>query len=156
MDWEHADSELQEFTRRLILFRRTHPVFRRRRWFQGQPIHGADQDDIAWFHPGGEQASEALWQEETVQSLGIFINGEKFPNPNARGEPVNDDSFYLIFNPHFEAVDFILPPDRWGLRWLKVLDTAQGWVEAEGAAPLEAGTTLNAAPRSFVLLQRGA
>ncbi len=154
MDWEHADNDLLEFTRRLILFRQAHPVFRRRRWFQGQPIHGADQDDIAWFHPEGEQASEALWQEETVQSLGIFINGEKFPNPNARGEPVTDDSFYLIFNPHFEAVDFILPSSRWGLRWQKVLDTAQGWLEEENNPPLEAGAALNAVPRSFVLLRR--
>ena len=71
-----------------------------------------------------------------------------------RGEPVTDDSFYLIFNPHFEAVDFILPPDRWGLRWLKVLDTTTGWVE--DALPLEAGAKLRVAPRSLVLLQRQA
>ena len=68
-----------------------------------------------------------------VHSLGIFINGENFPNPNARGEPVTDDSFYLIFNAHFEDVDFILPPNRWGMRWLKVFDTAEGWSE-DGAA----------------------
>ena len=53
-----------------------------------------------------------------VHSLAIFINGENFPNPNARGEPVTDDSFYMIFNAHFEDLDFILPPNRWGMRWL--------------------------------------
>ena len=74
--------------------------------------------------------------------------------PNARGEPVTDDSFYLIFNAHFEAVDFILPPNRWGLRWLKVFDTAQGWVEDDAA--LEAGAALSVVARSFVLLQRQA
>ena len=97
------DKDLRDFACRLIHFRRAHPVFRRRRWFQGQAIHGAGKEDIAWFDPCGEQASEQLWQEGVVHSLGIFINGENFPNPNARGEPVTDDSFYLIFNAHFEA-----------------------------------------------------
>jgi isoamylase len=154
LDWEHGDEDLREFTRRLIHFRHAHPVFRRRRWFQGESIHAPGQNDIAWFDPQGEQASEQLWEGGVVQSLGIFINGENFPNPNARGEPVTDDSFYLIFNAHFEAVNFILPPNRWGLRWLKVFDTAQGWVEDD--APLDAGAALSVVARSFVLLQRQA
>jgi glycogen operon protein len=41
------DLELQEFTRRLIHFQHEHPVFRRHRWFQGQPIYGPKQEDIA-------------------------------------------------------------------------------------------------------------
>ena len=163
LDWSNVDEDLQEFTERLIRFRHEHPVFRRRRWFQGQPIHGGDKDDIAWFNHMGEQASEELWGREIIQTLGVFLNGESFPNPNARGEPVTDDSFYLIFNAHFEAIDFILPPNRWGLRWLKVLDTVQGWLQGEGededahdASPLEAGASLTAVPRSLVLLQRRA
>ena len=83
-----------------------------------------------------------------------FSSTGKLPNPNARGEPVTDDSFYLIFNAHFEDLDFILPPNRWGMRWLKVFDTAEGWSE-DGAA-LEAGATLSVVQRSFVLLQRQA
>jgi glycogen operon protein len=159
IDWRHVDEDLQEFTERLIQFRHEHPVFRRRRWFQGQPIHGGDKDDIAWFNHMGEQASEELWGREIIQTLGVFLNGESFPNPNARGEPVTDDSFYLIFNAHFETTDFILPPNRWGLRWLKVLDTVQGWLQDEDAddpSPLEAGASLTVAPRSLVLLQRQA
>ena len=39
-DWEDVDTGLLEFTRRLIALRRDHPVFRRRRWFQGRPIRG--------------------------------------------------------------------------------------------------------------------
>ena len=87
-----------------------------------------------------------------MQSLGIFINGENFPNPHARGEPVKDDSFYLIFNAHFDAVDFVLPPNHWGLRWLIIFDTSRGWVE--NGPPLEACATLSVVARSFVLLQR--
>ena len=157
VDWGKVDTGLQEFTRRLIRFRHDHPVFRRRRWFQGQPIHGGGQEDIAWFNHMGEQASEELWGGGGIQSVGIFLNGDSFPNPNARGEPVKDDSFYLIFNAHFEPIDFVLPPNHWGLRWLKILDTHKGWVENAADKPsLEAGAALSVAPRSLVLLQRQA
>src|SRR5262249_1555624 len=37
-DWEHADTELLAFTRRLAALRRRHPGFRRRGWFQGRPV----------------------------------------------------------------------------------------------------------------------
>jgi isoamylase len=157
VNWDKVDVGLQEFARRLIRFRYDHPVFRRRRWFQGQPIHGGGQEDIAWFNHMGEQASEELWGDGGIQSLGIFLNGDTFPNPNARGEPVKDNSFYLIFNAHFEPIEFILPSSRWGLRWQKILDTSEGWVENAADKPgLEAGVALSVASRSLVLLQRQA
>ena len=48
-DWSSADTTLLEFTRRLIQLRKEHPGFRRRKWFQGHPIHGAKVTDIGWF-----------------------------------------------------------------------------------------------------------
>jgi glycogen operon protein len=154
LDWEQVDQELHAFTRRLIAFRHDHPAFRRRHWFQGRAIHGADCKDIAWFTPSGEQMSEEDWGEWFAKSLGIFINGDTIPNPNTHGDPVTDASFYLIFNAHHEALDFNLPEIRWGQRWALLLDTARGWVDA---APLHlAGTRLEVAPRSVVLLQREA
>ncbi|MGH8761851.1 MAG: glycogen debranching protein GlgX [Nitrosospira sp.] len=156
IDWANIDGDLAEFTKRLIAFRHAHPAFRHRRWFQGQAIHGADCKDIAWFnHTGSEQENEdGPWGGWLAKSLAIFINGETFPNPNARGEPVTDDSFYLIFNAHHEALDFILPEERWGRRWLTVLDTVRGWVG--DAQPLKAGATLRVMARSIVLMQRQA
>jgi glycogen operon protein len=154
LNWGQADQELYAFTRRLIAFRHDHPAFRRRHWFQGRAIHGADCKDIAWFTPSGEQMSEDDWGEWFAKSLGIFINGDTIPNPNTHGDPVTDASFYLIFNAHHEALDFNLPEIRWGQRWALLLDTARGWVDA---APLhKAGARLEVAPRSVVLLQREA
>ncbi|SCX84195.1 glycogen operon protein [Nitrosospira sp. Nsp13] len=152
IDWVGIDQDLCEFTKRLVAFRHAHPAFRRRRWFQGRAIHGADYSDIAWFSPAGEQASEEPWGGWLAKSLAIFINGETIPNPNVRGEPVTDNSFYLIFNAHHETLDFILPAVRWGQGWLHILDTARGWIE--DATPLQAGAKLSVAPRSMVLLQR--
>src|SRR5690606_36719034 len=39
-DWEDVDHDFAEWCRTLTELRRAHPVFRRRRWFQGHPIRG--------------------------------------------------------------------------------------------------------------------
>jgi glycogen operon protein len=45
-----------------------------------------------------------------------------------------DDSFYILFNAHWEPLPFRLPPDRphWGKRWTKVIDTASPQVRDGG------------------------
>jgi glycogen operon protein len=154
LDWSSVDTDLHAFCRRLIAFRHAHPAFRRRRWFLGRAIHGADCKDIAWFTHKGTQMKEEHWGEWFAKSLSVFINGDTIPNPNARGEPVTDASFFLIFNAHYEELVFTLPVKRWGLRWLTVLDTARGWVD--NTPPLQAGNKLKVAARSIVLLQRQA
>ena len=90
---------------RLIRLRHRHPVFCRRRWFQGRPIHGTEVSDIGWFTPGGPEMSEEDWQAGFAKSLGVFLNGDAIPTPNERGEPVRDDSFYVMFNAHHEPLD---------------------------------------------------
>jgi isoamylase len=37
LDWEHADKKFLDFCAELVAFRRRHPVFRRRRFFEGPP-----------------------------------------------------------------------------------------------------------------------
>jgi glycogen operon protein len=128
-DWETVDGELLDFCRKLIRFRKDHPVFRRRGWFQGRPIHGSEVKDIAWFSIEGQQMSEEDWGEDYAKSLGIFLNGATIPNPNPRGEPVFDDSFYVMFNAHYEPLEFSAPGEKWGSLWKKELDTAVGWLE---------------------------
>ena len=46
-DWASADKELRDFTKQLITFRLTHPVFRRRRF-----LVGAETTRAAMVHPG--------------------------------------------------------------------------------------------------------
>jgi glycogen operon protein len=123
VDWEHADADLLEFTRRLIDMRRRHPVFRRHRWFQGHPIHGSGVTDIAWFRPDGSPMDDEDWRAGFARSLGVFLNGERLDSIDPRGDPVVDDSFYILFNAHDGPVEFQTPGEDLGARWLKVLDT---------------------------------
>ena len=154
LDWTHIDRDLLAFCQRLNAFRHAHPAFRRRGWFYGRAIHGADCEDIAWFTHTGQQMNDEQWGEGFAKSLGVFINGDTIPNPNARGEPVTDASFFVIFNAHYEALDFVLPAENWGRQWVMLLDTAQGWIS--DGSPLQADAKLMVAPKSVVLLQRHA
>src|SRR5690606_38082749 len=105
VNWKEADTELLEFTKKLIHLVHEHPVFCRRRWFQGMPIRGVGVEDIAWFLPDGTEMSEEHWNTGYAKSLGIFLNGYGFHYPGSKGERVVDDDFYVIFNAHHEPLE---------------------------------------------------
>jgi glycogen operon protein len=136
-DWEQADTGLLHFTQRLVRFVYQHPVFCRRRWFQGQPIHGTQVSDIGWFTPAGVEMSEHDWNVGFAKSLGVFLNGRGIPTPNERGEPIVDESFYVMFNAGPDALEFTLPEEKWGTRWSMILNTfdAEDHLQDESGGP---------------------
>ncbi|MBL0740594.1 glycogen debranching protein GlgX [Chryseolinea lacunae] len=150
LQWQDADSELLNFTQQLIALRKNHPVFCRRRWFQGQPIKGMGLLDIAWFLPEGEEMNETHWSNDFAKSLGVFLNGHGIHTRGRKGQPVLDDSFYVIFNAHHEDLEFVLPSKKYGAQWTPVLNTATGEI-GEGQAH-KAGSTIKVAGRSILLL----
>ena len=87
-----------------------HPVFRRRRFFEGKPIRTGEQiRDIAWLTPAGKEMTPEDWGSGFDKCVAVFLNGDAIPAPNERGERVVDDSFLLCFNAHGKAVDFVAP-----------------------------------------------
>ena len=156
-DWAHPDTELLQFTRRLIGFRHRHPVFCRRRWFQGRLIHGSEVSDIGWFTPAGVEMSEDDWGAGFAKSLGVFLNGRGIQSLSERGEPVTDDSFYVMFNSHHEPLAFTLPEPQWGGQWTVILNTADEkdlLAEQEIGPAVEAGGHVQVQPSSLILLRR--
>ncbi|HTT75436.1 MAG TPA: glycogen debranching protein GlgX, partial [Candidatus Binataceae bacterium] len=121
--WSRTDGDLFKFVRQLIRLRKRHPIFRRRRWFQGRPLHGSDVRDIAWFKADGDEMSEQDWMIGFAKAIGLYLNGRELANVDAKGDPIVDDSFYLMFNAHHKPLGFILPSERWGKKWRLVLDT---------------------------------
>jgi isoamylase len=153
-DWETLDDGLLEFAARLIALRREHPIFHRRRWFQGKPIHGEGVRDLGWFRPDGELMSDEDWRHGSAKSLGVFLNGDAMESLDERGEPIRDGSFYVLFNAHHEPQAFHLPNrPHWGESWRKVLDTDKPFPEKEEEihAP---GSEVQVAGRAVVVLKR--
>ena len=152
IDWERADQGLLDFTRRLIALRRDHPVFRRRGWFQGRAIHGEGVTDVAWFTPDGQPMSEEHWGEGFAKSLAVFLNGDVDLSVSARGKPVRDDSFFVLFNAHHEPMPFTLPRGPWGKQWTVVVDTRHG--EVGDGPTMKAAEALVLEARTLALLRR--
>ncbi|MBD0276645.1 MAG: glycogen debranching protein GlgX [Flavisolibacter sp.] len=153
INWEKADKSLLDFTRKLIHFSRNHPVFCRRRWFKGQPIKGIGLEDIVWFQPNGEEMTEENWKLDLAKSLGVFLNGRGLRSVGPKGEHIVDDSFYVIFNASELQLPFILPPEKFGGRWLKVIDTAEGFIEEKGSTAHVPGDVLKVHSRSVIVLK---
>jgi glycogen operon protein len=157
VDWrlEEDETDLLDFTASLTAFRKRHPVFRRRRFFEGKPIRKADElRDIAWFTPSGEEMKEQNWDDAFGRSIAVFLNGDAIADRDVRGIRIVDDSFLLAFNAHDEDIEFALPNGDYGKTWTVVVDTATGAVEQPGGDMFESGAAINVAARSLVALQR--
>jgi isoamylase len=150
LNWKKADQELLAFTQKLISLRKNHPVFCRRRWFQGQPIKGIGLEDIAWFLLDGSEMTEDHWTNDFAKTVGVFLFGKGIHYVGPRGEQITDDSFYIIFNAHHESLLFRLPPEKYGREWTKVLDTSVAELDKEEKFKPEEGITVQG--RSIVLL----
>ena len=53
-----ADRDFLEFSRRVIRIWKDHPVLRRRKFFQGRRIRGAEVFDITWLDPSGREMTD--------------------------------------------------------------------------------------------------
>ncbi|HET7725930.1 MAG TPA: glycogen debranching protein GlgX [Candidatus Limnocylindrales bacterium] len=151
-DWEHADAALAEFTRSLISLRHAHPVFRRRRFFQGVPIRG-EVPDIEWRTPEGQPMSDGDWHQG-IPAVAILLRGDAIAEVDARGEPVRDDTFYLVLNGRPEGLAVHLPAAEAARRWVLVFDTAADPSFPVEPHEFEEGEEVPVAARSVVLLRR--
>jgi glycogen operon protein len=144
---------LYEFTRDLILLRRSHPVFRRRRFFGG--VDDSGMADLVWYRPEGEVMGEAAWHDPEQGGIVLFLNGRALPSVDSRGRPMTDDTFLWLLCPSSTALTFTLPPEHCGRRWELAFDTAADQRSGRGGQDrLRAGTTLELAEHSQVLLRR--
>jgi isoamylase len=142
MNWNEVDLELLRFTTSLIALRRAHPSFRRRRFFQGRPIHGPGVRDIIWLRPDGQEMSQDDWGLGFNKALAISLNGASLSDVDELGNPLLDDHFYLMFNAHYEDLRFKLVDTSCGGRWLKILDTSTSEVAATKPLNRKAGLGL--------------
>jgi len=157
VDWALAEdnTELLHFTRDIIALRKENPVFRRRRFFEGNPHHLDETElgEIAWFTPSAEHMSGADWSAGYSRSVAVFLNGEAIVEPDDRGERVIGDSFLLLFNAHHEDIDFVLPDGDYGGLWSLALDTAMPELDPE-VITIQAGKSVTVTARSIIVMRR--
>ncbi|BDY27945.1 glycogen debranching protein GlgX [Mycolicibacterium mageritense DSM 44476 = CIP 104973] len=152
IDWESADTDLLEFARSVSAVRSAHPVFRRRRFFNGRPVREAGAaalPDIAWLAPDGSDMTTEDWETGYAKSVAVYLNGQGIPDTDVRGQRVVDDSFLLCFNAHYEAIEFTLPPEEFGTSWVPIVSSAAN----PDDEPLAPGARVNVEARAVLVLQ---
>ncbi|WP_029703272.1 glycogen debranching protein GlgX [Corynebacterium callunae] len=157
MNWEQVEenADLISFTRRLLRIRSNHPVFRRRRFLAGGPLGSDVRDrDIAWLVPNGTLMTQDDWDFAFGKSLQVFFNGDAIEEPDERGQKIRDESFILMFNAHFEPIEFTLPPEHFGMKWKLLVDTTEAIGYPLEELTIEAGGTLTVPARSTMLLRQ--
>ena len=105
-DWTMTPErqEFLDFTRRMIRIWKDHPVLRRRKFFQGRRIRGAEVLDIAWLDPAGVEMTDEMWNSPDVRALGVRLNGDAIQEVNERGERIVGDTLLLMLNAGDAAV----------------------------------------------------
>ncbi|MDR6198027.1 glycogen debranching protein GlgX [Siphonobacter sp. SORGH_AS_0500] len=152
LHWDNQDVDLLEYTKKIIKFSQDHPVFCRRGWFKGQPVQGTDREDIAWFLPDGNEMSDEDWQNGYAKSLGVYLSGHAIKSVSEKGERILDDSFYVLFNAHYEPIEYQIPSKKWGGNWVKVVDSYNNYVDENGEK-YDNGEKITVEGRSVVVLK---
>ena len=151
--WDAVDTPLEDFVAAVSALRAQHPTFRRNRFFDGRPVEreaGEPLPDIVWLRPDGTAMLPSDWDSGFGRSIGVFLNGDGIRGRDARGEPITDAHFILLFNAHDDAVDFTLPTDEYSPSWEVVVDTAG---TTGDAGPYTPGTVVAVEHKSLLVLR---
>jgi len=155
IDWKLSKPQqsLLAFTRNLIALRQKHPVFRRRRFFQGRRIRGAEVKDLSWVRPDGKEMTDDDWAQGYVRCLGVRLAGHAIEEKDPKGRPLLDDTFLLLINAHHEPRPFTLPAHKRGVLWQPVFDTALYDTNGRAVTLLRGGEQYDLEGRSLALLR---
>lgn len=128
-NWELDENKrrLLKFVRKLITFRRRHPVLHKRKFFQGRPIRGLGIKDIIWLKPDGCEMNDEEWNNSYARSLGMFLAGKGLQDMDEEGRYLHDSDLLIFFNAHHEDVDFKIPElNEFIQKYYLFIDTSNG------------------------------
>jgi len=119
-NWNLDDrkKKFHDFVKSSIFLRKSHPIFRRRRFFQGRKLFGAPYKDITWLGPDGLEIKENNWNSPT-NTIAFVLSGDVMDEINERGERVADYTFLIILNANPNTIKFKVP--KIGEKWELIL-----------------------------------
>ncbi len=157
-DWNFnaQQRELLDFTRGLIAFRAQHPVLRRRRYFEGLFLPGADIKDLTWFKVDGTEIMDEQWTDGELRSMAMRLAGEAIDEREAEGGRISDETLLVLLNAHHEEQAFTLPESggSGGCVWECLMNTDRAGSPAPSGDVHAVGTGYALAPRALALFRR--
>jgi isoamylase len=114
---------LREFARRVIAIRKAFPILFRSRFVVGAHNEDLDVKDVTWLSPSGTELTIEQWHDENARCFGMLLDGRAQESGIRRRG--SDATLLLIYNAHFDVVNFVLPAVPEGASWLGLIDTNQ-------------------------------
>jgi len=143
IDWrtpDQRDTDLLDFVRRLLAFRKAHPVFR-------QPgfLHGTNQTadgfkDVIWLTPVGEEKTPSQWNDPLARCIGLMLSAAD-----------RAETFLLVMNAHDQTVNFTLPTTPARGVWRREIDTGAPALRGAAEVPDSPGTVYPVAGRTVLV-----
>ncbi|MFZ5676373.1 MAG: glycogen debranching protein GlgX [Pseudomonadota bacterium] len=140
MPWQgmgEREQAFATFVAGLVRLRRHHPLLRQAKF----PARRSPADaplSFRWLRPDGLDMAERDWKTPETRALALLMSAD-------------DQALLLIFNAHFEPVDFALP--QMAPHWTTLIDTATAWAGIDGNRVRD--SRCSAPSRSLLLLEAG-
>jgi glycogen operon protein len=109
-DWDlvQQNQDIFRFFKKMIAFRRRHPMVHRSRYFTGE-INERGLLDIAWH---GCKLDSPGWSDPSSSVLAFTMGGDE-----------GADDLHVMLNMSGQDLDFEIPPVQ-GRQWLRAIDTS--------------------------------
>ncbi len=125
VDWDlcKQNSCMVAFVRALTGLRHKYPILRRNLFLNGEFIEELGVRDVTWINPEGAQMSEEDWHDPGTRCFGMLLDGRaQTTGIRQRGK---EATLLIVFNGHYEPVNFALPDCAGGCAWILLLDTTE-------------------------------
>jgi isoamylase len=127
IEWAHADTDFLAFTRRMIAFRRNHPILRQQRFLHARERALDGLEDLFWWRPDGTPMTQADWDDPEASVLCAELR-------MASGTPSyaeRNNALFLVFNAGDRDVTVRLPTPPSGQHWTHRIATTTAWFGKE-------------------------
>jgi len=124
LNWEQADTQMVAFTKRLIAFRKNHPILRQN-YFLHSKARADGQADVMWWHKDGRRMTATDWEDPALSFVCVDMR-------TASDTPAYADletAVFLAFNAG-GVLDLSLPEAPEGMAWSRRINSS-----APDAAP---------------------
>ena len=118
LDWDNVDEDFLAFTRRLIVFRKAHPVLRQKLFLHSRERMIDGVEDLFWWREDGQAMQTLDWHDPARN----FIAVEKRTAAGTPDYAAKEEALLMIFNAG-KSVEFTLPPVPKGQKWCHEIDT---------------------------------
>ena len=119
IDWTTSDEGLLAFTKKLIAFRKAHPLLRQKMFLHSRERMIDGVEDLFWWREDARQMQAADWQDPGRKCVAVEMR-------TAAGTPSYAASEYAVLTIHNAggAVTFKLPPAPVGQSWRHDINSA--------------------------------